>query len=81
MRSTVEEQLDTLLSEAPTKARARQLKTFDELAAGGGAVVLFGAGVLGRHTADGLRGVGVEVAAFCDNKAASINNIYILAEY
>ena len=69
MRGALEERLDALLSEPPATARARQLETFDELAAGGGPVVLFGAGVLGRHTNDALRRAGVEVAAFCDNSS------------
>lgn len=62
------EELDVLLSEDPEAVRARERDAFEEAAGNGGdALVLFGAGGLGRRTLAGLRHVGIEPLAFTDS--------------
>lgn len=59
-------ELDELLSEPVEHARRRAAESFDRLSAGR-AIVLMGAGGLGRRTLAGLRRHGVEPLAFVDN--------------
>jgi FkbM family methyltransferase len=60
------QELETLLSEGPMAARAREEKVFDTLSAEH-PIVLFGAGNLGRRTLSGLRRAGIEPLALADN--------------
>jgi FkbM family methyltransferase len=67
----LEAQLEALLDEPMEETIRRQRETFDRLAAPhGDALVLFGAGRLGRKTLAGLRHVGVEPLAFADSDSA-----------
>jgi FkbM family methyltransferase len=60
--------LQGLLAEGVAAARDREGRAFDELAGEArDAIVLFGAGGLGRRCLAGLRGYGVEPLAFADN--------------
>jgi FkbM family methyltransferase len=61
--------LDTLLAEPVEAAKRREAETFDSVA-GGCPLVLFGAGAFGQRTLKGLRAIGIEPLAFCDNNAA-----------
>lgn len=61
------EQLESLLLETPTAARARQHAAFDEVAAGRRKIVIFGAGRLGRTVREKLSGKDLEPVAFADN--------------
>jgi FkbM family methyltransferase len=61
------EQLESLLAETPTVARARQQAAFDEVAAGRRKIVIFGAGRLGRTVREKLSGKDLEPVAFADN--------------
>jgi len=64
-------ELDALLSEELSSAKRREETAFDEAVAPfGDALVLFGAGNLGRMTLAGLRRVGLEPLAFADNNSA-----------
>ena len=59
-----------LLAEGVPAARARERRAFDELAGDArGAIVLFGAGGLGRRCLAGLRRYGIAPLAFADNNA------------
>jgi FkbM family methyltransferase len=61
-------ELELLLSEDVESARDRERSTFDRLAGPcANKIVLFGAGLLGRRTARGLRSLGIEPLAFADN--------------
>jgi hypothetical protein len=62
------DQLHELLSETVETAREREAVTFEKLA-GGRKLVLFGAGGLGKRTLAGLRKIGIEPVAFCDNNS------------
>jgi FkbM family methyltransferase len=65
------QELEELLSEGVEKARAREKAAFDELAGPfSRAIVLFGAGNLGRRTLAKLREQGIEPLAFLDNNSA-----------
>lgn len=64
--------LDELLRESPAAVVARERETFERLAGPAPrALVLLGAGNLGRRTATRLRAAGIEVAAFADNNPAA----------
>jgi FkbM family methyltransferase len=63
-----EGRLDAYLEESVETAQRREQSAFDELAAPyERSLVLFGAGGLGKRTLAGLRRVGIEPRAFCDN--------------
>jgi len=66
--SQIAAELDLLLAEPPERAslRAAAQVTFGE----GDALVLYGAGTLGKLTLDKLRGIGVEPVAFADDTPA-----------
>jgi FkbM family methyltransferase len=65
-RQTVE----SLLAEGVDAARDRERRAFDDAAGQAGrAIVLFGAGGLGRRCLAGLRRSGVEPVAFADNNS------------
>ena len=51
-------------------AKDRESKAFDEVAAPGSGLVLFGAGNLGRRTLAGLRKIGIEPRCFVDNNSS-----------
>jgi FlaA1/EpsC-like NDP-sugar epimerase len=59
-------ELDALLSREPAEAREDERHAFDR-AADGRAIVLMGAGGLGRRALAGLRRRGVVPIAFADN--------------
>lgn len=64
-------ELNALLSESVDSAKKRESALFDELVGTqGSALVLFGAGNLGRKTLRGLRKAQLEPVAFADNNAA-----------
>lgn len=70
--SSAGEELRRLLAEAPESAARRSREAFDRATAGRAAsLVLFGGGALGRRTLAGLRSVGIEPLAFCDNNPAA----------
>jgi FkbM family methyltransferase len=76
--------LDSLLARDVESERARERSWYNELAAGrGDRVVFFGAGNLGRRMIRGLRTVGVEPLALCDNNPAlwgqSVEGFTVLA--
>ena len=59
---------ERLHSESPAAVRERAAKSFDAVAAPfSDALLLFGAGWLGRFVLNGLRKAGVEPIAFIDN--------------
>jgi FkbM family methyltransferase len=61
------DELERLLSESPSTARARAASAFDEIAGGADTpLVLFGAGGLGKRTADALAKLGRPAIAFAD---------------
>jgi FkbM family methyltransferase len=63
--------LDELLSESMESVVERERTTFDKMATPHGEqMVLFGTGRLGRKTLKGLRQLGIEPLAFCDNNAS-----------
>jgi len=64
--TTLQSQLDELLSQDPAAMREAERREFDRLA-GGRPIVLMGAGGLGRRALAGLRRHGVEPLAFADN--------------
>ncbi|MEO6994947.1 MAG: FkbM family methyltransferase [Lacunisphaera sp.] len=68
MSVTLENELETLLSETREAALQREGSAFDE-ATGPTTrpIVLFGGGGLGRRTLKGLREIGIEPIAFADN--------------
>lgn len=67
--------LDALLSETPDSVRRRESTAFDDATGGRrGPIVLWGAGRLGRKTLAGLRKLGQEPIAFCDNSRALWGN-------
>jgi FkbM family methyltransferase len=69
-RYSLEASLDALLAEDPRAAQSREESAFEEAAGPfSSALVLFGAGNLGRRTLDGLRRIGIEPLAFSDNNA------------
>ena len=60
--------LEELLSESPESVSERERTTFDRQAAPfENQLILFGTGKLGRRTLKGLREIGIEPLAFCDN--------------
>ena len=61
--------LDDLLSEPVEAAREREALAFEKATAGK-PLVLFGAGRVGKRTLKGMRALGLETLAFCDNDAA-----------
>jgi FkbM family methyltransferase len=62
------DELETLLGEPVESAKRRASEAYDSVAGGrGDAIVIFGAGGLGRKVLAGLRKVGVEPLAFADN--------------
>lgn len=64
--------LDKLLSESMESVVERERTTFDKLSdSHGEQIVLFGAGALGRRTLKGLRQLGIEPLAFCDNNPSA----------
>ncbi|HTM25551.1 MAG TPA: FkbM family methyltransferase [Vicinamibacterales bacterium] len=64
-------EIDSLLAEPLSSVEQREQETFDRLIAdAGGAVVLFGAGGLGKNTLACLRSVGIEPLAVTDNNRA-----------
>lgn len=63
-------ELDQLLSEPRSAACQRAARAFDEQAAGGNKVILFGAGGLGRRVAAALAQTGLTPIAFADNNSA-----------
>ena len=69
--TSLETQLDRLLSEPVTSAEQRARTAFDEeVAPHGGKFVLFGAGNVGRRVLARLRDDGIEPFAFSDNRPA-----------
>jgi FkbM family methyltransferase len=62
------DELEELLAESVESAKARQADEFDRMAQGR-PIVLFGAGGLGKRTLRGLRQLGMEPLAFCDNNS------------
>jgi FkbM family methyltransferase len=71
MSKSLEQQLDLLLAESRAAVIAREAEAFDAAAeTSAEALVLFGAGGLGRKTLRGLRRVGIEPLAFADNNPA-----------
>ncbi len=65
---SLESRLDGYLRESVEAAQRREQSAFDELACPyERSLVLFGAGGLGKRTLAGLRRVGIEPRAFCDN--------------
>lgn len=69
--TSLEIQLEELLSEDPASAMERERSTFDEIAAPfGHNLVFFGAGGTGRAALRSLRRAGIEPMAFTDNSAA-----------
>lgn len=64
--NSAREELEGLLSESVASARARAASAFDEIA-GDAPIVLFGAGGLGKRTAEGLAALGQPPIAFADN--------------
>jgi FkbM family methyltransferase len=72
VRDDLDEELDSLLREPPRQAAARARRRFDADTGGPpGAIVLFGAGQLGRKTLRGLRTLGIEPLAFGDNDSTA----------
>ncbi len=69
----LDEQLEVLLDEDPAAILDRESSTYDREAGGLEEVVLFGVGVLGRRTLAGLRKLGIQPLAFCDNDAGRWN--------
>lgn len=65
--NTPRQQLDTLLSETPAAARLREQAAFGEAADGRRAVIIFGAGRLGRRLRAGIAGTDLTPIAFADN--------------
>src|SRR5688572_8470127 len=63
------EELERLLSESVSAAKARAASAFDAIA-GDRPIVLFGAGGLGKKIARGLAKVGRPAIAFADNNPA-----------
>jgi|HubBroStandDraft_6_1064221.scaffolds.fasta_scaffold30207_2 FkbM family methyltransferase len=63
-------ELESLLAESVGDAKDRESKAFDEVAAPGSELVLFGAGNLGRRTLTGLRKIGIEPRCFVDNNSS-----------
>lgn len=62
--------LKDLLSESMDSVIEREKSTFDQLAfPHGDSLILFGTGKLGRRTLKGLRELGIEPLAFCDNNS------------
>ena len=63
-------ELEVLLSESPESVAERERTTHDKLSAPfNNQLILFGTGKLGRRTLKGLREVGIEPLAFCDNNS------------
>jgi FkbM family methyltransferase len=70
-RFSAKAELEKLLYEDMTSVLKREQCTFDEMASPfSDALVLFGAGNLGKKTLAGLRRVGIEPLAFTDNNQA-----------
>lgn len=63
-------ELEVLLNESPESVAERVRTTHDKLSTPfNNQLILFGTGKLGRRTLKGLREVGIEPLAFCDNNA------------
>jgi len=68
MRSAPEIELTSLLAESIASAKEREASSFNEMARPfQNAIVLFGAGLLGKKIFEGLKRERVEVLAFSDN--------------
>src|SRR5580704_2920051 len=71
IETSVQEEIQELMSEGRAGAVVRERRTFDEIVGPRGrSLVLFGAGNLGRRTLNGLRQLGIEPLAFADNNPA-----------
>lgn len=82
--SSLESELEMLLSESVEHARKRSHETFGEMMTSvGGRVVLFGAGNMGRQVLTRLRQEGIEPLAFADNSKANwgrvLNEVQVLS--
>jgi FkbM family methyltransferase len=74
VETNLQDQLDSLLAEDPRECEDRARRTFDRIAsAHQGAVVLVGAGRLGRKVYAQLKAEGIRPLAFTDNNAALWN--------
>ena len=63
-------ELEVLLNESPESVAERERTAHDNLTKSfKNRLILFGAGKLGRRTLKGLREVGIEPLAFCDNNS------------
>ena len=63
-------ELEDLLSESPESVIERERTTHDQQTAPfNNQIILFGTGKLGRRTLKGLRELGIEPLAFCDNNS------------
>ena len=64
-------ELEVLLNESPESVAERERTAHDKLTKSSkNRLILFGTGKLGRRTLKGLREVGIEPLAFCDNNSA-----------
>jgi FkbM family methyltransferase len=64
-------ELEALLNESPESVAERERTAHDNLTKSfKNRLILFGAGKFGRRTLKGLREVGIEPLAFCDNNSA-----------
>ncbi len=67
--NTIENEFYNILNESPDITLSREIGTFDKLSSPYNRdLVLFGAGKLGQRTCNGLKRIGIELLAFCDNK-------------
>ena len=72
---SIEAEFEQLLKEDILSVKDREKIAFDSLATPfEKSLVLFGAGNLGRKTLSGLRKIGIEPKAFCDNNSAIWNS-------
>lgn len=67
--TSAQSELERLLAESVPAAKMRAASAFDEIAAGS-PVIIFGAGGLGRRTAEGLARLGRPAIGFADNNPA-----------
>jgi phosphoglycerate dehydrogenase-like enzyme len=67
----LQKQLDALLGEEPESVTQRERTAFDGLTSPhGDALILFGAGGLGRKVLSRLQSLGIAILAFADNNPA-----------
>jgi len=75
--------LDELLCEEMADALKRESSTFDRETKGLEDLILFGVGVLGRKTLEGLRKLNIHPLAFCDNDpdrwSTSVDGVTVLS--